>query len=126
MSLLSCKKDKISKVEEQFDSSNATLLSSGCFESAAHATSGTVKLYLKDNQKILSFEDFKTDDGPDLNIYLSASISPAGGINLGDLKGEQGSFYYTLDLNTKTDSINNVLVYCVSYAVLFGNSTLLK
>ena len=124
--LPACKKDKVTKVNESFDSSNATLLSQACIETDAHTTSGMVKLYSKNGEKILVFEDFSTEAGPDLNVFLSSTTLTAGATDLGDLKGEKGNFYYTLDINTPTDSLNSVLIWCVQYSVLFGHSTLLK
>ena len=77
-------------------------------------------------EKFLVFEDFSTSAGPDLNVFLSAGNTNTGATDLGDLKGEKGNFYYSFNSTTNTDTLKNVLVWCVQYSVLFGNSTLAK
>ena len=85
-----------------------------------------VKLYSKNGEKFLVFEDFSTEAGPDLNVFLSASNTNSGASDLGDLIGEKGNFYYSFNINTNTDSLKNVLIWCVQYSALFGNSSLVK
>ncbi|HYN35038.1 MAG TPA: DM13 domain-containing protein, partial [Ilumatobacteraceae bacterium] len=49
-------------------------LADGVFMDRSHPTSGRV-LVLNDGstQRFLRFEDFETDNGPDLNVYLSSA-----------------------------------------------------
>ena len=75
MIIVSCKKndDTLKPLDEPFDVSRATLLKQGNFSSNAHTVSGSVKLYQSGNSKVLYLENFSTDKGPDLKVYLSTS-----------------------------------------------------
>ena len=55
------------------------LVSTGEFEAASHPGSGTASIIEKaDGEAVLTFEDFETDNGPDLLVYLVPADSPAG------------------------------------------------
>ena len=60
---------------------DVTTIVSGSFVDRSHPASGTA-LVLGDGseQRFLRFEDFATDNGPDLNVYLSTASpdAPAG------------------------------------------------
>ena len=73
----------------------------GNFVSAVHTTSGTASI--DQDKTTLTLSTFKTDSGPDLNIYLSSSINnvTADYIDLGDIKGVNGG--YTYDLPSSID-----------------------
>ena len=127
VSVVACKKEKkAADLNETFDTSGATLLAQGSLAASAHSTSGTVKLYSKGSEKTLVFENFSTENGPDLDAYLSHSNTATAFVDLGKLKSQKGTFYYTFSGSTNTDSLNNVLIWCVQYSVLFGNGTLVK
>ena len=125
--IAACKKEKkAADLNETFNTSGATLLAQGSLAASAHSTSGNIKLYSKGTEKTLVLENFNTENGPDLNVYLSNSKTATGFVDLGDLKSQKGTFYYTFSGSTNTDSLNNVLIWCVQYSVLFGNGTLVK
>jgi hypothetical protein len=76
----------------------------GMFIDRSHPTTG-LAVVLNDgtDQRFLRFEDFATDNGPDLNVYLSAAPAdaPAGAfdddfIDLGDLEGNIGPQNYEI------------------------------
>jgi hypothetical protein len=87
LSLYSCKNQELTPVNNvditpdsntmgdagtPFDASTQTLISQGTFKNGGrYSTSGTAKLYRKGTTYTLVFESFKTDEGPDLRIYLS-------------------------------------------------------
>lgn len=84
-------------------------------------------------QRFLRFEeDFETDNGPDLNVYLAAGVSADGDaglfdddfIDLGDLKGNIGSQNYELPSEVDLDVYNTVIVWCVRFGVAFGAADL--
>ena len=100
---------------------------SGSFESDAHPTSGTaLVLDDGDSSRFLRFENFKTDNGPDLNVYLVNSR--AGGVDdrldLGDLKGNIGDQNYELPPGADVTKYDTVVIWCVRFSVAFGRASL--
>lgn len=96
----------------------------GDFVSSAHTTSGTASI--DEDQTTLTLTNFKTDSGPDLNIYLSSSISniTADFIDLGDIKGVDGDYTYDLPDNVNFTTYQYVVVWCVAFNVNFGYAEL--
>ena len=104
----------------------------GEFISRSHPTHGTVDV-LGDGtgQRFLRFEDFRTDNGPDLNVYLSTAPpdAPAGQftddfVDLGDLKGNVGSQNYEIPRDLDLDVYSTVVIWCVRFSVVFGAAEL--
>ena len=104
---------------------NGTLLATGTFVSGVHATSGTVKLYEKDGKRKLVFQNFQTDSGPDLYVYLSRNTSNDEFTSLGRLPGN-GNFSVEVPLGVDTDRLSTVMIWCRQFAVHFGNAALVK
>lgn len=105
----------------------------GVFIDRSHPTSGRV-LVLNDGstQRFLRFEDFETDNGPDLNVYLSpaapdASVDQLGAdfVDLGDLKGNVGPQNYEIPPDVDLDRYSTVVVWCVRFGVAFGSADLI-
>ncbi len=100
---------------------------SGTFVGRDHPTSGDA-LVLGDGsgQRFLRFEQFETDNGPDLNVYLVNSS--AGGvddfIDLGNLKGNLGDQNYELPADADLTVYDTVLIWCVRFSSPFGEATL--
>ena len=83
------------------------------------------------DQRFLRFEDFATDNGPDLNVYLSTAPpdAPAGDfdddfVDLGDLKGNIGSQNYEIPADVDLDRYRSVVIWCVRFGVAFGAAEL--
>jgi len=107
-----------------FDPSTQTLISQGTFKnSSRYSTTGTAKLYRKGTTYTLVFESFKSDEGPDLRIYLSADTGASNFIELTELKNT-GNFYLTLPDNAKVDERMFVLIWCKRFSALFGSAEL--
>ena len=102
-----------------------TILATGNFTSNVHPTSGTVKV-IQDaaGKKHLVFENFKSDNGPDLDVWLSPGTSGSSYQSLGDLKAVNGKFSYELDNSINYTANNRVLIWCVDFSVLFGHAVL--
>lgn len=107
-------------------------LASGEFIDRSHPARGTA-LVLNDGteQRFLRFEDFATDNGPDLNVYLTTADAdaPAGDfddefIDLGDLKGNIGSQNYEIPPDVDLERFNTVVIWCVRFGVAFGAADL--
>ncbi|HYN32216.1 MAG TPA: DM13 domain-containing protein, partial [Ilumatobacteraceae bacterium] len=83
-------------------------------------------------QRFLRFEDFETDNGPDLNVYLSsaapdASVDQLGAdfVDLGDLKGNVGPQNFEIPTDVDLDRYSTVVVWCVRFGVAFGSADLI-
>ena len=108
------------------------LEASGSFIDRSHPTEGEAQV-LGDGsgQRFLRLEDFRTDNGPDLNVYLSAAPpdSPAGAfdddfVDLGDLKGNVGAQNYEIPAGLDLDHYSTVAIWCVRFGVVFGAAEL--
>jgi hypothetical protein len=99
----------------------------GSFIPRSHPGEG-VAFVLNDGteQRFLRFEDFVTDNGPDLNVYLSTAPADASAdlfdddfIDLGTLKGNIGPQNYEIPPDVDLDRYSTVVVWCVRFAVAF-------
>lgn len=120
--LISCKKETDTKIITQpFDSTGFTLLFTRDFVSDAHPTTGQVLIYSKADSIVYEFKNFKTDDGPNLDVWLVNDIDnvvSGGYLDLGDLKGIEGNFYYR---TKNTASYSFLVVWCTDFSVKFGH-----
>ena len=103
-------------------------LVSGEFISRSHETSGRA-LVLNDGseQRFLRFEDFRTDNGPDVNVWLSSAPPDAPArdflddwVDLGDIKGNVGAQNYEIPPSVDLDRYSTVVIWCVRFSVAFG------
>lgn len=119
----SCKKNTPDNANENLPT--GTELVRGNFVNGGHSTSGTVKVIRNaSNVNVLVFENFKTDNGPDLYVWLSPSASGSPYQEIGLLKAVTGNFSYELDPSINFTTNNKVLIWCKRFAVLFGHATL--
>ena len=91
----------------------------GDFVSDAHPTSGMVSV--NENKSVLSLNNFKTDDGPKLLLYLTTDLDVNDYVDLGDLKGIEEYFEYDIPSNTDLMQYKYVVVWCVDFSVSFGH-----
>lgn len=105
---------------------------SGDFIDRSHPTTGIAKV-LSDGagRRVLRLENFETDNGPDLNVYLSTAApdAPAGDFDedffdLGDLKGNIGDQNYEIPDEVDLDRYSTVVIWCVRFSVAFGAAPL--
>ena len=105
--------------QEQEENAYAAL---GSFVSDTHPTSG--ECVVNNDISNLSLTNFKTDDGPKLLLYLSTEVDSKDFVNLGDLKGLEGNFNYSIPANTDVKKYKYVVVWCVDFSVSFGHAEL--
>lgn len=100
----------------------------GNFIDRSHPTGGRADV-LNDGsaQRFLRFEEFETDNGPDLNVYLSTAPPDADAgdfddnfVDLGDLKGNIGSQNYEIPADVDLNEFSTVVIWCVRFGVAFG------
>ena len=124
-------------VNEQFPTASAASnkLASGQFHSGAHETRGTATVFqLADGKKTLRLTDFATSNGPDVHVYLVAagdamdndSVTKAGFIDIGTIKGNIGDQNYELPANTDLSKYRAVTIWCKRFSVNFGTAPLMN
>ncbi len=111
-----------------------SVLANGSFIDRAHPSSGIASV-LGDGseQRFLRFEEFETDNGPDLFVYLTTANAEADDgdfgqegefVNLGSLKGNIGDQNYEIPADTDLEKFNTVVIWCRRFGVAFGASDL--
>lgn len=123
---VACKKEKSTKLEmpKASDTAGYFRYSEYNFISSAHSTTGSLIVFGNDERNpdtlMYYFKNFKTDSGPDLDVYISQELNPVNFTNIGDLKAFEGTFFYKIK-NTPTISTSDfVIVWCVQANVNFG------
>lgn len=120
---VSCKKNTPDNVNEPLPV--GTVLSSAMFQSNSHPVSGKVKIVQEINgTKSLVFENFSSDNGPDLRVWLSPNKNASPYTEAGILKAVTGNFSYTLPASFNHATNNHVLIWCEDFSVLFGHAVL--
>ena len=94
----------------------------GDFIDVAHPTSGTAIVNAERTE--LDLIDFKSDDGPLLELYLATDSTAVNYITLGELQGLEGDFTYILPQNINFDAHKYLIVWCVTFEVDFGHAVL--
>lgn len=108
-----------------------TMTRSGAFRSIDHETSGTASLVADDGRYYVRLEEFSTENGPDLFVYLSAASASADGreyaedfVDLGRLKGNLGNQNYLVPEGTDLERYDSVVVWCRRFTSAFGSAPL--
>ncbi|MCP3818344.1 DM13 domain-containing protein [Streptomyces sp. A3M-1-3] len=107
-------------------------LARGSFVSHEHSTSGTAKtVRLADGGQVLRFEDLKTDEGPDVRVYLSKRSAQDveaglgdGAVQLAGLKGNLGNQNYVVPAGTDLSGFKSAVIWCKRFSVSFGAADL--
>lgn len=100
----------------------------GTFQGDAHPTAGTANVLGNGTgQRFLRLENFETDNGPDLNVYLvnSSTGDVSDYIDLGDLKGNIGDQNYEIPEGADLSIYDEVVIWCVRFGVGFGDALLM-
>lgn len=89
-------------------------LSSGGLVGIGHSGSGRTALYAVDGRTVLRFEDVDIEGTPGPAVYLvpKGARTPDGGVGLGALTAERGSFGYDLPVGVDGSADWTVLVWC--------------
>lgn len=108
--------------------STPTVVRRGEFRSLAHTTTGEAQILdVGDGRFVLRLENLRTDNGPDLKVYLSPHPGDADDsafgrdfLDLGELKGNIGSQNYDIPLGTDVSRFDSAVVWCRRFRVGFG------
>ena len=109
------------------DVSDNVQLASGTFDGLAHGASGTAAVVeLASGERVLTFTDLETDNGPDLRVYLAAQPVGSDGDadDLGGLKGNKGTQQYSIPAGTDTERYSTVVIWCRAFTVGFAKAEL--
>jgi hypothetical protein len=104
----------------------------GSFKTFEHATTGRAIIVDTGGRRVLRFESFRTSNGPDVVVYLSAAYPKSVGddaiardfVDLGSLKGNVGDQNYEIPAGTDLTKYSNVVVWCRRFKVSFGAAQL--
>jgi hypothetical protein len=108
-------------------------LYTGSFHSVAHETKGVATTYrLLDGKRVLRFTDFETSNGPDVQVHLVAAndandnetVTKAGFVHLGGLKGNIGDQNYDLPRDIDLTKYRSVTIWCRRFGVNFATAPL--
>jgi hypothetical protein len=122
-----------SAVVQQTATTMPMVLSQGHFHGVSHATRGVATiLHLADGKRVLRFTEFETSNGPDVQVYLVAAadahdnetVTRAGFITLGGLKGNIGDQNYALPADVDLNTYQAVTVWCRRFGVNFATAPL--
>jgi hypothetical protein len=109
------------------------VLGTGDFRGLAHETKGVATVHqLGDGKRILRLTNFETSNGPDVHVYLvaaemandNATVTEAGFIDLGSLKGNKGDQNYEVPADADLNKYKSVSIWCARFGVNFGAATL--
>lgn len=110
----------------------ATLLA-GQFHSVAHETRGTATIHdLGGGHRVLRLTQFVTSNGPDVRVYLvaagdatdNATVTRAGFVELGKLKGNEGDQNYDVPADLDLTKYRAVTIWCHRFNVNFATAPL--
>jgi len=108
-------------------------LAEGSFRGVAHETKGMASIYqLPEGKKVLRFSGFQTSNGPDVQVYLVAApdakdnetVTKAGFVRIGDLKGNMGDQNYELPADVDLNKYRSVTIWCRRFGVNFATAPL--
>jgi len=104
----------------------------GSFHSVAHETHGKASILVVGGKRILRLTDFATSNGPDVRVYLVAApdaadnetVTHAGFVELGKLKGNQGNQNYDVPAELDLAKYRAVTIWCRRFSVNFATAPL--
>jgi hypothetical protein len=113
--------------------SGPVALASGMFHDGAHETAGNATIYrTPEGKRVLRLTDFHTSNGPDVQVYLvkaldatdNETVTKAGFIHVGALKGNIGDQNYDLPADFDLKQYRAVTIWCRRFGVNFGTAPL--
>jgi Electron transfer DM13 len=110
-----------------------SVLATGQFHGVSHDTSGVATIHqLGDGKRLVRFTMFETSNGPDVRVYLVAAkdamdndtVTRAGFIDLGAMKGNRGDQNYEVPTNIDLSQYQSVTIWCRRFGVNFATAPL--
>lgn len=121
------KEEGMAKDDAMMEKEEAMMMS-GSFRGLKYETKGKATLEkASDGHYYVRFEEFETQNGPDLKVYLSTAPASAEGeefiedfLDLGALKGNRGNQNYQVSDGTDLSKFHSVVIWCKRFTVGFG------
>lgn len=121
--LAACKKESASNnpVNDTVQS-GATPQAKGLFQNGPYGTvSGVGKVVRNANNTFdVVLDNFMTNNGPDLYVYLSKEVMPVNFIEVGKLKSVSGTQVYPLTSVPDLTRYKYICIHCKAFNHLFG------
>ncbi len=105
----------------------------GHFHGVAHEGDGVATIYQLPNcERIFRFTEFKTSNGPEVQIYLVAAddandsdtVKKAGFVSIGSIKGNIGDQNYDVPSDVDLAKYKAVTIWCRRFGVNFAAAPL--
>lgn len=109
------------------------VLATGRFHGVAHKSAGVATIHqLPEGKRVLRLTEFETSNGPDLYVYLvaaddakdSATVTRAGFVSVGPLKGNRGDQNYDLPADVDLAKYRSVSIWYRRFSVNFATAPL--
>jgi hypothetical protein len=102
-------------------------VSTGDLRGIDHDATGSATVYQQPNGTfVVGLEEIDVQSGPDYYVYVVQGVdkeSPEQGVNLGALRGNQGTQYYDVPAGTAVGADSTVLIWCRAFGVPIANAT---
>jgi Electron transfer DM13 len=125
--IVSCSKDDNTDTTTANDPviSTGTVLAQGSLSgNMNYKVSGVAKVIEDNGVKSVRLENFSSNNGPDLKVYLAKDVNAASFINLGNLKSTSGNQNYAFTGSVTLSEYKYILIWCQQFGVLFGSAQL--
>jgi hypothetical protein len=122
--LLSCRKASTETLNEMVTDGGEAMFTGNFSGVGNQSVSGTAKIFFIGNKYELKLENFRTDNGPDLKVYLSKADKPSEFISLGDIKSTNGNQVYNIEGMPDFKVHSYVLIHCERFNHLYGRAEL--
>lgn len=123
----SCKREENTPIEPLMETvdSMAVVNVKGSFTGiGGESVSGTARIITADGKYSLVLDQFSTNNGPDLHVYLSKQATPKDFIDLGSLKSTRGTQVYEINGTPDFAEYKYALIHCQQFNHLFGSALL--
>ena len=89
-----------------------------------HPAEGVVRIIETAEENVIRYENFKTINGPRLNVYLAKDLEANEFIDLGPIRGTEGNINYGVSKDIDLSEYRYVMYWCVPFGVLFNYADL--
>ncbi len=116
--------ESVEEMEDDMPGEIITQFSASFAGESRYTIDGTASV-LNDGseQRFLRFEDFSSDNGPDLKVYLRAENGDF--VSLGELKGNIGDQNYEIPVDVDLTEFSTIQIWCERFGVNFGSAELM-
>jgi hypothetical protein len=93
-------------------------------DTAAHPASGQVRIVKSEDKTYIRYENYKTINGPDVQVWLAKDLKGNDYVNLGPLKATEGNINYEVPQGIDVNDYRYALTWCEDFSVLFNSADL--